>query len=147
MVRLAPDGSWEEVELPEPDRGNVRSFTIPADATNIIEGYNKRFGIRYNEEKWYAFRSTEIISRGRNAMIIQFAHKDGDAIGVAIADSIVLSPKQVIYRSLQEIKQKSTEFNVAYGEVFKVNKQLIYMVIIQVTQRGIQITYYKYHER
>lgn len=145
MVRLAPDGSWEEVELPEPDRGKVRSFTIPVDVTNIIEGYNKRFGISYNEEKWYAYRSAEVMSDGRNAMIIQFAHRDGDAIGVVTADSVVLSPKHVIYRSLQEIKQKSTEFNVAYGEVFNVNNHVIYMVIIQVTQKGIPITYYNYY--
>jgi len=145
MVRLAPDGSWEEVELPEPDRGKVRSFMIPEDAKNIIEAYDKRFSIRYNEEKWYAYRSIEVLADGRNAMVLQFAHKDGDAIGVVTADSIILSPKYVIYRSLQEIKQKSTEFNVAYGEVFNVNNQMIYMVIIQVTQKGIPITYFNYY--
>jgi len=145
MVRLTPDGSWEEVELPEPDRGKVRSFIIPADATNIIEGYNKRFSIRYNEEKWYAYRSTEVLTDGRNAIVLQFAHRDGDAIGVVTADSVILSPKRVIYRSLQEIKQKSTEFNVAYGEVFNVNNHMIYMVIIQVTQKGIPITYFNYY--
>jgi len=145
MVRLAPDGSWEEVKLQEPDRGKVRLFMIPANATNIIEGYNKRFSIRYNEEKWYAYRSTEVLADGRNAMVLQFAHRDGDAIGVVTADSVTLSPKHVIYRSLQEIRQKSTAFNVAYGEVFNVNNHIIYMVIIQVTQKGIPITYYNYY--
>ena len=34
---------------------------------------------------------------------------------------------------------------MAYGEVFNVNNHMIYMVIIQVTQKGLPITYYNYY--
>lgn len=144
-LQLTPQGNWQQVDVDEPDRKKVHSFNIPFGSNMLIEGINEKYGVRYNPDKWEVLRGPNYSGSDSYTFELEFFHKEGDGFALVIADTVERPIYQIIDDSIQRIKSSSSKFRVAYGEVFKVNKNMVYMVILQATQRGIPITFYNYY--
>jgi len=133
---LTPNGGWEEVNY-EPNRKKVHSYKIPFESNMLIDGLNKKYGIRYNPEKWDVLRGPSYNKTELYNFELEFHHKNGEGFGLILADTAKRSIEIIITASMDRIKKSSANFKVVYGEVFRVNRNMVYMVIIQATQRGI----------
>lgn len=141
---LGEKADWKPIN-DAPDRRKLHSFRIPFGSTMLIEGMNKRYGIRYNPEKWEVLRGPNYQGSDFYNFEFEFYHRAGEGFGLIIADTTQRQINEIIDHSLSRIKAASTEFHVTYGEIFRVNRKMIYMVMIQAIQRGIKINYYNYY--
>ncbi len=143
-LKLNAEGKWDQIDTAEPDRKKIHSFRIPYSSNTLIDGMNKRYGIRFDAEKWQVLRGPDY-KGDLYSFELQFYHRNGEGFALILADTLQRPIEKIISQSLENIKGNSTAFTVAYGEAFRVNKNLVYMVIIQAKQRGIPITYYNYY--
>ena len=145
QLKLTSEGEWEEVWETLPDQVEYNSFALPVGSEAILKTNDEKFAIQFNSQKWDVLRGTHFPGPGFENFEFEFSHRKSFATGLLVADPNPASIEKVISRSLNQIKETATELTVAYGEVFRVNKKTIYMVILQTVEHGIPLTYYNYY--
>jgi len=144
-MKLSPSGEWEKVVEEVPEQKEINSFTVPSKSHTQVKGYNENYGVQYDAQKWDILKGSHFPGSLFQNYEFEFSHRKSFAVGLLMADTITYPIDKIISISLKQIKESATEFTVAYGEVFYVNNEQVYMVMLQTVEHGIPLTYYNYY--
>lgn len=145
-VILYPDGTWkyEHSVASGIKMGSaapsIKRYRKPANARKLVKGKRVKYGIWYDENKWF-------LSNQKNSPSAEyeFANKEGDMYALVIPERLEIPLETLKNIALQNAQNADPNAKIVFEEKRVVNDTEVLCVQIEATIQGIPFKYFNYY--
>lgn len=143
-VVLNADGTWKYLDTKVQNENSIDTnklvFTKSASSSFVVKSTKLNCGIYIDPKKWIFKKSTS-----NEDAEFEFALKGKDAFGMLITEKTEIPLESFAEIALENAKSVAPDTKIVKQEYRKVNNQMVLLVQMNGSTKGIKFTYYGYY--